>query len=107
MLSLNLDNILSFDEDFKPDTYFSLKMAFKTFNGGWLKADLLTFVYVVYSVYVVFVCNITENTKCTISSICFAFVWHGVKVLFNLWLLDIWPSIWKTFNQRLTYVSNF
>ena len=46
ILSLNLDNILSFDEDFKSDAYFSLKKTFKTFNGGWLKADLITFVYV-------------------------------------------------------------
>ena len=34
ILSLNLDNILSFDEDFKSDAYFSLKKTVKTFNGG-------------------------------------------------------------------------
>ena len=34
ILSLNLDNILSFDEDFKSDRYFSLRKTFKTFNGG-------------------------------------------------------------------------
>ena len=46
--------------------HFSLKKAFKTFNCGELKADLLTIVYVEHSVYVVFVMS-TENKKCTVS----------------------------------------
>ena len=60
---LNLDNILSFDEDFKSYTYFSRRKDFKTFNGSWLKPDLLTFVYVEYLAYVVFVFHINRKYK--------------------------------------------
>ena len=34
ILSLNPDNILNFDEEFKSEAHFSLKQAFKTFSGG-------------------------------------------------------------------------
>ena len=54
--------MLNFNKEFKSEMYFSLKKAFKTFQ-----ADLLTIAYVEYSVYIVFVYNITENTERTVS----------------------------------------
>ena len=86
--------------------YFPLKKAFKTFNDGWLKADLLTFVYEEYSVYVVFVCHTNRKYKMYHILNMLHFRLPSSKSTFYLWLLGIRPSIWKTFNQRLTYDSN-